>query len=214
MHLQSLAFVLYSQGLPFLHMGSELMRSKSFLRDSYDYGDWFNRVDFTKQTNHYNVGLPPAEKDKSNWPLIQEVLKGHQGRDKVTANDIAFSAKVFEEMISMRMSSPLFRLTTASDIIDKVSFLNQNNPMTTEQSGLLVMRIDDSIGQSIDDSVESLIVVFNMSGQELTYAYPQANDYQLHQVQQNSVDEVIKDSKADEKGFTVPALSSAVFVKY
>jgi len=214
MHLQSLSFVLYSQGLPFLHMGSELMRSKSFLRDSYDYGDWFNRVDFTKQTNHYNVGLPPAEKDKSNWPLIQEVLKGHQGRDKVTEKDIAFSAKVFEEMISLRMSSPLFRLTTASDIIDKVSFLNQSNPMITEQSGLLVMKLDDSIGQNIDDDIESLIVIFNMSSQVQTFTYPQANDYQLHPIQKNSVDEMIKYSKADEKGFTVPALSSAVFVKY
>ena len=214
MHLQSLAFVLYSQGLPFLHMGSELMRSKSFLRDSYDYGDWFNRVDFSKQSNYYNVGLPPSDKDQENWPLIKEVLKGHQGRDHVTAKNIAFSAKVFEEMISLRMSSPLFRLTTARDIIDKVSFLNQGNPMTTEQSGLLVMKLDDSIGQNIDDKIESLIVVFNMSSQVKTFAYPQANDYQLHKIQQNSVDEMIKNSKTDEKGFTVPALSSAVFVKY
>jgi len=214
MHLQSLAFVLYSQGLPFLHMGSEFMRSKSFLRDSYDYGDWFNRVDFSKQRNYYNVGLPPSNKDQENWPLIKEVLKGHQGRDHVTAKNIAFSAKVFEEMISLRMSSPLFRLTTASDIIDKVSFLNQSNPMVTEQSGLLVMKLDDSIGQNIDDDIESLIVIFNMSSQVQTFIYPQANDYQLHPIQQKSVDEMIKYSKADEKGFTVPALSSAVFVKY
>jgi pullulanase-type alpha-1,6-glucosidase len=214
MHLQSLSFVLFAQGMPFIHMGSEFMRSKSYLRDSYDYGDWFNRVDFTKQTNHYNVGLPAAEKDKSNWPLIQEVLNGHQGRDKVTAKDIALSAKVFEEMISMRMSSPLFRLTRASDIIDKVSFLNQAKPMTTQQLGLLVMKIDDSIGQKIDDSVESLMVIFNMSDKVQTFTYPQANDYQLHQIQQHSADEIVKNSKADEKGFTVPALSSAVFVKY
>lgn len=214
MHLQSLALVLYAQGMPFLHMGAEFMRSKSYLRDSYDYGDWFNRVDFTKQTNYYNVGLPPAEKDKSNWPLIQEVLKGHQGRDKVKAKDIAFSAKVFEEMILMRMSSPLFRLTTASDIIDKVSFLNQDNPMTTQQLGLLVMKIDDSIGQNIDDSVESLMVIFNMSNKVQTFTYPQANDYKLHQIQQQSLDAITSYSKADENGFTVPALSSAVFVKY
>ena len=112
------------------------------------------------------------------------------------------------------MSSPLFRLTTASDIIDKVSFLNQSNPMVTEQSGLLVMKLDDSIGQNIDDDIESLIVIFNMSSQVQTFIYPQANDYQLHPIQQKSVDEMIKYSKADEKGFTVPALSSAVFVKY
>lgn len=210
MHLQSLAFVLYSQGIPFLHMGSELMRSKSFLRDSYDYGDWFNRVDFSKQSNYYHVGLPPGDKDQENWPLIEEVLEGHQDRDHVNALDIAFSAKVFEEMIALRMSSPLFRLTTAKDIIEKVSFLNTDN----KQTGLLVMKLDDSIGQDVDERVESIVVLFNTSTKVQTFTYDQAKDYQLHQIQQKSVDEEIKRSTVSKKGFTVPALSSAVFVQY
>jgi len=214
MHLQSLSFVFYSQGIPFLHMGSEFMRSKSFLRDSYDYGDWFNRVDFSKENNYYNVGLPPSEKDQENWPLIKEVLKGHQGRDHVDAKDIEFSAKVFEEMIALRMSSPLFRLTTAADINKKVSFLNLNyNSMANESLGLLVMKLDDTLGQSVDDNIESLIVIFNTSTKAQTFAYTLASDYQLHPIQQNSVDTVIRHSKADEKGFTVPALSSVLFVK-
>ena len=215
MHLQSLSFILFAQGIPFLHMGSEFLRSKSFLRDSYDYSDWFNRVDFSKQNNYYNVGLPPADKDQANWPLIKEVLKGHQGRDHVEAKHIEFSAKVFEEMLALRMSSPLFRLTTAKDIINKVSFLNQrHNSTTTQQLGLLVMKLDDSLGQSVDDNVDSLMVIFNTSTKSQTFAYPQASNYQLHQISQNSVDRVIKNSKADDKGFTVPALSSVVFVKY
>ncbi len=215
MHLQSLSFALYSQGIPFLHMGTEFMRSKSFLRDSYDYGDWFNRVDFSKQNNNYNVGLPPSDKDQVNWPLINEVLKGHQGRDYVTAKDIKFSAKIFEEMIALRMSSPLFRLTTANDIIDKVSFLNMSkNSTTNQQLGLLVMKLDDTLGESVDDNVETLIVIFNTSTKKQTFAYSQAKDYQLHPTHINSMDEVIKYSKADDKGFTVPALSSVVFVKY
>ena len=124
------------------------MRSKSFLRDSYDYGDWFNRVDFSQDNNYYNVGLPPSDKDQENWPLINEVLKGHQGRDHVSAKDIQFSANIFEEMIALRMSSPLFRLTTANDIIDKVSFLNlSQHSMANQQLGLLVMKIDDTLGK-------------------------------------------------------------------
>lgn len=210
MHLQSLSFVLFAQGIPFLHMGSEFMRSKAFLRDSYDYGDWFNRVDFSKQTNYYNVGLPPAEKDQGNWPLIKEVLKGHQGRDHVSEKHIKFSTAVFEEMIALRTSSPLFRLTTAKQIKDKISFLNTNN----QQLGLLVMKIDDTKGEEIDAKVKSLMIIFNMSTQAQTFAYPQAAVYQLHPIQQQSVDEIIKHSKADELGFTVPALSSAVFVQY
>lgn len=209
MHLQSLSFTLFAQGIPFLHMGSELMRSKSFLRDSYDYGDWFNRVDFTKQTNYYNVGLPPADKDKENWPLIKEVLKGHQGRDHVQAKHIEFSAKVFEEMLALRMSSPLFRLTTAKEIIDKVSFLNTQN----KQLGLVVMKLDDTQGKPVDNNAESLMVIFNTSTKAQTFAYVDANKYQLHPLQKNGVDEIIKHSKADDKGFTVPALSTVLFIK-
>jgi pullulanase-type alpha-1,6-glucosidase len=210
MHLQSLSFTLFAQGIPFLHMGSEFMRSKSYLRDSYDYGDWFNRVDFTKQNNYYNVGLPPADKDKDNWPLIKAVLKGHQGRDQVEAKHIQFSASVFEDMLTLRMSSPLFRLTSGDAINSKVSFLNIDNT----QLGLLVMKLDDTHGKPIDDNTEGLMVIFNTSTKSQTFAYAKANQYQLHPIQQKGVDEVIKHSKADENGFTVPALSSAVFVKY
>ena len=210
MHLQSLSFTLFAQGIPFLHMGSEFLRSKSYLRDSYDYGDWFNRVDFSKKSNYYNVGLPPADKDQDNWPLIKAVLKGHQGRDHVQAKHIEFSAKIFEEMLALRMSSPLFRLTTAKDIIEKVSFLNTEN----KQFGLLVMNLDDTQGQAVDDHVDSLMVIFNTSTKAQTFAYEQASEYQLHPIQQHSADKIVKQSKADEKSFTVPALSSVVFVKY
>ena len=79
MQLLSLSYVLFAQGIPFIHIGSELLRSKSFLRDSYDYGDWFNKVDFSMQSNNYDVGLPPAAKDQANWPLIKEVLKNNAG---------------------------------------------------------------------------------------------------------------------------------------
>jgi len=209
MHLQSLAFTLFAQGIPFIHMGSEFMRSKSFLRDSYDYGDWFNRVDFSKQTNHYNVGLPPAEKDQDNWPLIKEVLKDHQGRDQVTSKHIQFSSKIFKEMLALRMSSPLFRLTTGESIIEKVTFLNTDN----KQLGLLVMKLDDTQGKSVDDKVSSLIVIFNSSAETQLFNYDKAQAYQLHTIQQMGVDEVVKQSKVTAKGFSVPPLSSVVFVK-
>lgn len=209
MHIQSLSFTLLAQGIPFIHMGSEFMRSKSFLRDSYDYGDWFNRVDFSKKNNYYNVGLPPADKDKDNWPLIKAVLKGHEGRDMPSAKNIQFSANAFEELIAIRMSSPLFRLTTAKDINDKVSFLNTDN----KQLGLLVMKIDDTQGTAIDDNVEGLVVIFNTSTQMQHFSYSGANEYQHHPLQKQGKDSVIKQSKVDSEGFSVPALSTAVFIK-
>jgi pullulanase/glycogen debranching enzyme len=209
MHLQSLAFTLFAQGIPFLHMGSEFMRSKSFLRDSYDYSDWFNRVDFSKKNNYYHVGLPPAEKDQDNWPLINTVLTGHQGRDQVNTSHIQLSSNVFKEQLAIRMSSPLFRLTTSKSIIEKLSFLNTNN----EQLGLLVMKLDDTQGQSVDAKLNSVIVIFNTSTQTQLFDYAGADKYQLHPIQQQGSDEVIKSAKTSDRGFSIPALSSVVFVK-
>jgi pullulanase-type alpha-1,6-glucosidase len=231
MHLQSLSFALFAQGIPFIHMGSEFMRSKSFLRDSYDYGDWFNRVDFSKQDNFYNVGLPPAEKDQANWPLIKQVFSGHQGRDQVNAAQIQFSSAVFTEMLAIRMSSPLFRLTNEQSIIDKVSFLNAAVPEQKEnekhQLGLLVMKIDDNAGKPVDSNYQSMVVIFNTSAETQSFNYNhdfkgeegassasnRSQNYQLHPIQKNGADDVIKQSQVTAKGFVVPALSSVVFVK-
>ncbi|XP_073224055.1 pullulanase 1, chloroplastic isoform X2 [Cicer arietinum] len=58
-----------SQGIPFFHSGDEILRSKSLDRDSYNSGDWFNRLDFTYNSNNWGVGLPPQEKNEKSWPL-------------------------------------------------------------------------------------------------------------------------------------------------
>jgi len=36
--------VVLLQGIPFFHAGDETLRSKSLDRDSYNSGDWFNRL--------------------------------------------------------------------------------------------------------------------------------------------------------------------------
>ena len=134
MHNQSLSYAILAQGIPFLHMGSELLRSKSFLRDSYDYSDWFNFVDYSMQSNNYHVGLPPKEKDEVNWPLIKTLLEKNEGRDMVSPREIKFAAEVFTSFIAIRANSPLFRLTSEQQIIDKVSFLNTGKQ---QQLGLI-----------------------------------------------------------------------------
>ena len=209
-HLQSLSIPILAQGIPFLHMGSELLRSKSFLRDSYDYGDWFNKVDFTKQSNNYNVGLPPADKDQANWPLIQGLLINNEQRDMVSSKDIHFSSEVFNEFIKMRMSSPLFRLNTAEQIIDQVKF---NNTGKDQQKGLIVMSIAQRQHKSQGSVTDEIVVLFNMSLQSQHFPFTDAEKYQLHPVQQNGVDELVKSSKAQQTGFSIPKLTTAVFVK-
>jgi pullulanase/glycogen debranching enzyme len=219
MHVQSLSFALFAQGIPFIHMGSEFMRSKSFLRDSYDYGDWFNRVDFSKRSNFYNIGLPPAEKDANNWPLIETVLAGHQDRDDIQGKHIQQSNDAFIDLIAVRMSSPLFRLTEQDNIITKVNFLNSAHltidDTASHQSGLLVMHIDDTQGQLVDSQYQSIVVIFNTSGKEQKFSSDEvaANDFQLHPIQQQGGDLITRQSRVQTNDFIVPALTSAVFVR-
>ncbi len=206
----SLAYPLLAQGIPFLHMGSELLRSKSFLRDSYDYGDWFNKVDFSKQSNNYANGLPPAEKDEQNWSVIGKIIAANQGRDRVSGEHIQFSSDRFIELIKIRMSSKLFRLTTGEAINHGVTFLNTG---PKQQPGLIVMSINAAAAGMADSKFKQIIVVFNSSKTTQTFPYLGAENYQLHEVQATSQDKIIKQSKAAKSGFTVAKFSAAVFVK-
>jgi len=209
LHNQSLSFALLAQGIPFIHMGSELLRSKSFLRDSYDYSDWFNRVDFSKQSNFYNIGLPPAEKDQENWPLIRSLLVKNQGRDHVDQSHINFASEVFAEFMAIRHQSKVFNLATSDEIINQVSFLNTGK---NQQLGIIAMRVTQSY-QAKDDEFSEFVVIFNLSPEKQDFASELANEFTLHPVQASGIDNVTKESKATSQGFSIPAFTTAVFVK-
>ena len=53
------SIVMFSQGVPFFQAGDDLLRSKSLDRNSYNSGDWFNRLDFTYQSNNWGYRLAP-----------------------------------------------------------------------------------------------------------------------------------------------------------
>ena len=69
-----MSLVALGQGIPFFHAGVELLRSKSLDRNSYNSGDWFNKLDFTYSSNNWGVGLPPAGDNQSNWPIMRPLL--------------------------------------------------------------------------------------------------------------------------------------------
>ena len=56
MHRLGLSIVALSQGVPFFMAGDEILRSKSADRNSYNSGDWFNRIDWTLKSNNWGVG--------------------------------------------------------------------------------------------------------------------------------------------------------------
>ncbi|WP_273024972.1 alpha-1,6-glucosidase domain-containing protein [Rheinheimera sp.] len=209
----ALAIPLMSQGIPFMQMGSDMLRSKSMDRDSYDSGDWFNYVDFTMQSNNFAVGLPLAEKNADNWAAIGEILTNPNA--KPAADDIRFASEVFKEFLSIRAGSPLFRLTTAQDVIDRVGFHNIGKGQT---QGLIVMSLDDGIGVTdLDPAYDALVVVINGTSQQQSHTVPTAAGFDLHPIQQASADTNVTTASfsagVGEGTFTVPAYTMAVFVK-
>jgi pullulanase len=63
----ALATIAVSQGVPFFHAGDDLLRSKSLDRDSYNSGDWFNKLLWEGQHNNFGVRLlPPLALHYSN----------------------------------------------------------------------------------------------------------------------------------------------------
>ncbi|MGB1197405.1 MAG: alpha-1,6-glucosidase domain-containing protein [Thalassotalea sp.] len=204
---------LLSQGIPFFQLGGDLIRSKSMDRNSYDSGDWFNFVDFTKTTNNWNIGLPLAQDNEDKWSLISNIISNPQ--TAVSASDIALASNVFKDFIAIRASSPLFRLTTAQDVIDRVGFHNTGSNQT---KGLIVMSIDDGDDLAdIDSNHDAIVVVINATEQTQSHTIATASNFTLHSIQQNSADPQVNSANFTENfnngTFTVPALTTAVFVK-
>ena len=206
------SIVLLSQGIPFLQMGGDFLRSKSLDRNTYDAGDWYNFVDFTFDNNNWNKGLPLDKGGKSDEDLLRFALNADSN---VGASDISFASSVFNEFLKIRTTSPLFSLTTAQDIIDRVGFHNIGKGQT---QGLIVMSIDDGSDlEDLDPANDAIVVAVNGSNSELSHTIPTAEGFNLHSVQAGSVDSIVSGasfSQGEGEGtFTVPALTTAVFVK-
>ncbi|WP_144213434.1 alpha-1,6-glucosidase domain-containing protein [Shewanella donghaensis] len=204
---------LLSQGIPFFQMGGEMLRSKSLDRNTYDSGDWFNWVDFTKNSSNWNVGLP-LEQD--NAEKMDQIIKlAGNPNSAPSMSEIEFASSVFNEFLSIRKTSPLLRLTTEQDIIDRVGFHNIGKNQT---QGVIVMSIDDGSDLvDIDSGVDALVVMINGSDQEQSHTVPTAADFTLHPTLAMSIDSTVQSASFNagegEGTFTVPAQTTAVFIK-
>jgi pullulanase-type alpha-1,6-glucosidase len=202
--------VALSQGVPFFHAGMDMLRSKSMDRDSFNSGDWFNKLDFTYETNNWGGGLPVASKNESNWGIMRPLL-GDPGIVPVR-DDIVAAVHHFREMLEIRKSSPLFRLRTAEEIIDRLSFHN-TGPGQTE--GLIVMSLSDTTG-SLDAKTEGIMVLINAGVDPVSFARDDIADlpWTLHPVLAASSDPIAQTSDYDKAtgAFNVPARTTAVFV--
>ena len=74
MNTLELATVTLSQSPSFWHAGTELLRSKSLDDNSYNSGDWFNRIDWTGQESTFGSGLPTEADNGDRWGILKPLL--------------------------------------------------------------------------------------------------------------------------------------------
>jgi pullulanase-type alpha-1,6-glucosidase len=204
-----MSLVALAQGVPFFHAGVDLLRSKSLDRNSYDSGDWFNRLDFTGQTNNWGVGLPPAQDNQSSWPIHAPLLANPALRPG--PEHIARAADHLREVLAIRRSTRLFRLRTAEEVTARVRF---HDPGPASVPGLVVMSVADPEG-TIDPRHPLVVALFNAGDEAATFALPELRwrKLTLHPVLAGSSDPVVRESHfvRPKARFWIPPRTTAVF---
>ncbi len=208
------AIVALSQGIPFFQAGDDILRSKSLDRDSYNSGDWFNKIDFTYQTNNWGVGLPPEfTGNAGNWSVMQPLLANPAL--KVGYNEITAANAYFRDVLAIRKSSALFRLNSGAAVKSKLKFYNTG---PSQIPGLIAMQLSDEAAPFVDGKYKNIVVLFNATNtsQSINIAALANKSYKLHPIQKESMADVaVKASSYSGAAgtFTVPPRTTAVFVE-
>ena len=99
-------------------------------------------------------------------------------------------------------------------IQQKLTFPNSGPDSTP---GVIIERIDDTVGPDVDPNAKGMVIVFNASPQATTQtiAATQGENYRLDRNQAHGSDPVVRSASfARTTGtFTVPARTVAVFVQ-
>ncbi|MEU8264381.1 pullulanase-type alpha-1,6-glucosidase [Micromonospora sp. NPDC048999] len=210
MQVLALSTVVMGQGTGFVTAGSERLRSKSLDRNSYNSGDWFNQIRWNcAQGNGFGVGLPPAADNQSKWPYARPLLADPRLVPDCAAINLADAR--YAELLTIRRSSPVFGLTTADQVQQRVAF-----PLSGEREtpGVLTMTLD---ARGLGGSWKSVTVVFNATPEaaKQTVTGLRGSNVALHPVLRNSADPMLRTASFDSATgtFTVPARSVAVYVQ-
>jgi pullulanase len=206
------ALVAFSQGIAYFHAGQEILRSKSLDRNSYDSGDWFNRLDWTLQDNGFGVGLPPERDNKDHWPVMKPLLAA-SASIKPTRAEITWTRDAFLDLLRIRGSSTLFRLRSAQDVAKRLTF---HNTGPSQMPTLLVAHLDGLglPGASFDDIV--LLINADERVQTITVPDLARKPFQLHPVHRTPSAADARAATASyavaSGAFTVPPRTAVVFV--
>ncbi|MET9426952.1 pullulanase-type alpha-1,6-glucosidase [Streptomyces sp. NPDC003036] len=199
MQVLAMATAALSQGPALSQAGTDLLRSKSLDRNSYDSGDWFNVLNWDcRAGNGFGRGLPPAADNKDKWSFGKPLLSSPSLT--VGCPQITGASAAYRDLLKIRTTEKAFSLSTADQVQSALAF-----PLSgkEETPGVITMRLGD------------LVVVFNATPKEQAQKVPAlaGQGYALHPVQAGGADATVKSSSyAVTSGtFTVPARTVAVF---
>ncbi len=205
------AFVGFSQGIAYHHAGMEVLRSKSLDRNSYDSGDWFNRLDWTYTDNGFGAGLPPARDNGKDWALLGPVLA--DASIKPRPEDIVWMRDAFNDLLRIRAGSTLFRMRTADDVRARLSFRNTG----PRQNPVVIAAHLDGTGYA-GAGFREILYFINVSPEAQTLALPEeaGKAYVLHPVQRapDATDTRPREARYDPASgrFTIPPRTAVVYV--
>jgi len=206
------AVVAFSQGIAYFHAGQEMLRSKSMDRNSYDSGDWFNRIDWTFTDNGFGAGLPPRQDNEGSWPLMAPRLA--DPALKPTAAEIVWTRDAFLDLLRIRSGSTLLRLRTAQDIRERLQLLDTG----PQQAGSVVGAHIDGRGYP-GAGFAAMVALINADTVPRRVAAPalRGQAWQLHPVlaAPTAADRRAAQSAWDAPSatFTVPPRTAVVWVR-
>ena len=130
-----LATALLGQSPAFDQQGTDLLRTKYFQNDSYNTGDFSNKVNYdSSKGNEFIPGaLVNSEKDSEDWQVIVEVGKYNSD---VGAELKSKMIDTYKAMATIRKNNDALHLGDAELIKSNVKFLNTG---TDQKKGLIVM---------------------------------------------------------------------------
>ncbi|OJF15342.1 pullulanase-type alpha-1,6-glucosidase, partial [Couchioplanes caeruleus] len=207
MQVLALALVVLGQGVGFVTLGTERLRSKSLDRNSYNSGDWFNQILWNgADGNGFGRGLPPAEDNEDKWPWARPLLA--KPSLVPSAEHMDRTAARYAELLRIRRSTPVFGLPTADEVQRRLTF-PRGGP--DETPGVIVMCLD---GTGLDPRWGTVVTVFNATGAPAEETVPELADVRLclHPELVASADPLLRSAGADGGLLTVPPRSVAVFV--
>ncbi|MFE6337091.1 pullulanase-type alpha-1,6-glucosidase [Streptomyces sp. NPDC057798] len=197
MQVLAMATATLSQGPALSQAGTDLLRSKSLDRNSYDSGDWFNAIHWNcADGNGFGRGLPMAADNQSKWPYATPLL----GTVKVGCEQIDGASAAYRDLLRIRSTEGAFSLGSAEQVQSKLAFPLSG---TDETPGVITMTLGD------------LVVVFNATPeqQEQRIAELAGTGYALHEVQAEGADPIVRTSSYEKESgtFAVPGRTVAVF---